>query len=159
MKVKIVCLGKIKEKYLREGIEEYLKRIKRFSDVEIIELTDEKIPENPSEAQKSIVISKEGDKILKAISKGDYVISLCIEGKQLESREFAKKISDIITFDSSTITFVIGGSLGIDHRVKQISNLKLSFSKMTFPHQLMRLILLEQIYRAFKINNNEEYHK
>lgn len=159
MKIKIICVGKLKEKYLKEGIEEYLKRLKRFADVEITELADEKIPDNPSGGEMDIVISKEGEKILKHIGKNDYIISLCVEGKQLESERFAETISQITTFNSSTITFIIGGSLGIDRRIKEMSNLKLSFSKMTFPHQLMRLVLLEQIYRAFKINNREEYHK
>lgn len=159
MKIKIICVGKLKEKYLKEGIDEYLKRLKRFADVEITELADEKIPDNPSQGEMDIVISKEGEKILKQIGKNDYIISLCVEGKQLESERFAETITQITTFNSSTITFIIGGSLGIDRRIKEMSNLKLSFSKMTFPHQLMRLVLLEQIYRAFKINNREEYHK
>lgn len=159
MKIKIICVGKLKEKYLKDGISEYTKRISRFADTEIIELADEKIPENYSEAEKQKVLSKEGEKIKKAIGKDDYLITLCVEGKIIGSEELAQKVSDITLSGKSTITLVIGGSLGIDEEIKKQSDFRLSFSKMTFPHQLMRLILLEQIYRAFKINANEEYHK
>ena len=159
MKIKILCVGKIKEKYLKDAIDEYTKRISRFATVEIVELSDEKIPDNPSEAQMKAVINKEGDKIMAKISPSDYLITLCVEGKLLSSEELAKSVSDICVGGSSTITFVIGGSLGIREDIKQMSKLRLSFSKMTFPHQLMRVILLEQVYRAFKINANEEYHK
>ncbi len=159
MKIKIICVGKLKEKYLKDGIEEYIKRLKRFAETEILEIPDEKIPDNASVGEKNIVISKEGEKILKVIGKNDYIISLCVEGKQMDSEAFARQLSEITTFNSSSISFIIGGSLGIDEKVKNISHMRLGFSKMTFPHQLMRLVLVEQIYRAFKINNNEEYHK
>ncbi len=159
MKIKIICVGKIKEKYLKDAIDEYKKRLSRFATVEITELSDEKIPDNPSKAQMDIVLKKEGDKILEKIGASDYLITLCVEGKTLSSEELAHKISDICLMGNSTITFVIGGSLGIREDIKNLSKLKLSFSKMTFPHQLMRVILLEQVYRSFKINANEEYHK
>ena len=159
MKIKIICVGKIKEKYLKDAIEEYSKRISRFAKLEIIELGDEKIPDNASGAEEEKILKTEGEKILKHIAPKDYVISLCVEGKNISSQELAQKI-DAVTLDgSSTIAFIIGGSLGLDNSVKSASSFKLSFSKMTFPHQLMRVILLEQVYRAFKINANEEYHK
>ena len=157
MRIKIVCVGKLKEDYLKDGIAEYTKRISRFAKVDIIELADEKIPDNPSAAECSSVIKAEGDKIEKHLE--GYIIALCVEGKQLSSEGFARKIADIQLGGDSTITFVIGGSLGIDERIKAMAKLKLSFSEMTFPHQLMRLVLTEQIYRAFKINSNESYHK
>ena len=159
MKIKIICVGKLKEKYLKDGVEEYEKRLKRFCDIEICELPDVRIPDNASLAECNAVKEKEADKILERLSKSSYVISLCVEGKQLSSEEMASKVSAITVGGISNIDFIIGGSLGLSPRIKEISNFKLSFSKMTFPHQLMRLILTEQIYRAFKINANEEYHK
>ena len=159
MKIKIVCVGKIKEKYLKDAIDEYSKRISRFAKLEIIETNDEKIPENASFAEEEKVIKTEGEKIKKFISPKDYVIALCVEGKNISSVELAEKFSQITLSGASSITFIIGGSLGIYEEIKNMSNFKLSFSKMTFPHQLMRVILLEQTYRAFKINANEEYHK
>lgn len=159
MKIKIICVGKLKEKYLKDGILEYTKRLTRFCKTEIIEITDEKIPDNASKAQEDSILKTEGEKILKHIQKGEYIISLCVEGKNISSTELADKMSNITLSGTSTITFIIGGSLGIYEKIKNLSDFKLSFSKMTFPHQLMRLILLEQIYRAFKINSNEEYHK
>jgi len=159
MKIKIICVGKLKEKYLKDGILEYAKRLSRFCKTEIIEVNDEKIPDNASKSLEDIVIKNEGEKILKHIQKGEYIISLCVEGKSISSTELADNLKNITLSGNSTITFIIGGSLGIDEKIKNMSDYKLSFSKMTFPHQLMRLILLEQIYRAFKINSNEEYHK
>ena len=159
MKIKIICVGKLNEKYLKDGIDEYVKRLKRFANVEIIELSDEKIPENPSFGECEKIKTVEGEKILSKISGNEYIISLCIEGKILSSEEFAKKVSDILVSGNNTISFVIGGSLGLSDEVKNMSDFRLSFSKMTFPHQLMRLILCEQTYRAFKINSNEQYHK
>ena len=159
MKIKIVCVGKLKEKYLKDAIDEYTKRLSRFCTARITELSDEKIPDNPSLAEEEKVLEAEGEKILKCISPSDYVISLCVEGKALSSEEFAQKLSDIALSGKSTICFVIGGSLGLSQRVKARSDFRLSFSKMTFPHQLMRVFLTEQIYRAFKINSNEKYHK
>lgn len=157
MNINIVCVGKIKEKYLKDAIAEYSKRISRFAKLEITELADEKIPENASDKQEEAVKAKEGDEILARIKDG-YTVALCVEGKQLSSECLAAKMSDVC-MNNSRITFVIGGSLGLDERVKKAADLKLSFSEMTFPHQLMRVILLEQIYRAFKINAGEKYHK
>ncbi len=150
--IKIICIGKIKETYLREAIEEYKKRISKYTQLEIIELEDYSFQDN------KITLKKEKEKILKVINNKDYIITLEIEGKQMTSEEFASKI-DKIFIENSNITFIIGGSYGLDEEIKKLSSFKLSFSKMTFPHQLFRLILLEQIYRAFKINNHEEYHK
>ncbi|MBC8595321.1 23S rRNA (pseudouridine(1915)-N(3))-methyltransferase RlmH [Qingrenia yutianensis] len=159
MKIKIICVGKIKEKYFADGIKEYEKRLSRFCKFEICEVADEKIPDNASEKEALAVLDSEGAKIEKHIGKGDYIIALCVEGKNISSADLAKKFSEIQLSGKSGITFIIGGSLGICGRVKNMSDFRLSFSKMTFPHQLMRLILTEQIYRAFKINANEEYHK
>ena len=150
--IKIITVGNIKEKYLKEAITEYQKRISKYTNIEIIEVKDEGLVE-PAKA-----ITLEGEKILKHISDKDYIITLEIEGKELTSEEFAKKI-DKIQLESSTITFIIGGSYGLSQNIKEKSKLHLSFSKMTFPHQLFRVILLEQIYRTYKINNNESYHK
>lgn len=159
MKINIICVGRLKEDYLSDGIKEYAKRLSRFTTVNIIELPDEKIPDNASESICEKIKETEGKKILAKIGKDDYVISLCVEGKQLPSEDFASTISDVLLSGKSTISFIIGGSLGLDEEIKKISDLRLSFSKMTFPHQLMRLVLIEQIYRAFKINANEQYHK
>lgn len=159
MKIRIICVGKLKEKYLKDAIDEYAKRLGRFCTFEIVELSDEKIPDSASKSECEIVLKKEADSILKKISKDSYVISLCVEGKAISSEDFAKKIGDITLSGKSTIDFIIGGSLGLDKSVKTRSDFRLSFSSFTFPHQLMRLILTEQIYRAFKINSNEEYHK
>ena len=159
MKIRIICVGKLKEKYLKEAIGEYAKRLSRFCNFEICELNDEKIPDNPSESECKRVLKTEGDLILRHISKDSYVVALCVEGKAFSSEVFAQKIASVTLSGKSTIDFIIGGSLGLDDSVKSRSDLKLSFSSFTFPHQLMRLILAEQVYRAFKINSNEEYHK
>lgn len=159
MKIKIVCVGKLKEKYLKDGIDEYIKRISRFATVDIVELPDEKIPDNASDAICEKIKSDEGAKILSKIKKDEYIYALCVEGKQFDSEAFADDISSAMLCGYNTITFIIGGSLGLSDEVKKISNVRLSFSKMTFPHQLMRLVLTEQVYRAFKINSNEQYHK
>ena len=150
--IKIISVGSLKEKYLKEAQEEYLKRISKYHNIEIIEVKDEGLVE-PS---KSIILEEE--KILKHISDKDYIVTLEIEGKQLSSEEFAEKL-DRIQLESSNITFIIGGSYGLSQNIKDKAKLHLSFSKMTFPHQLFRVILLEQIYRSFKILNNESYHK
>lgn len=150
--IKIITVGSIKEKYLKDAIEEYTKRLSKYTNIEIIEVKDEGLVE-PSKA-----IELEGEKIKKYISPKDYLITLEIEGKQLTSEEFASKLNQIF-LETSNITFVIGGSYGISQEIKDLSNFKLSFSKMTFPHQLFRVNLLEQIYRAYKINNHESYHK
>ena len=158
MKITIIGVGKIKEKYFTDAIKEYSKRLSRFCQIEIIEVNDEKIPENASEKEMEKIKEKEGKGILSKIKDGAYVVTLCIEGKELSSEELAKKI-EAISMQSSNIVFVIGGSLGLSDEVKNASSLRLSFGKMTLPHQLMRVVLLEQIYRAFKINNSENYHK
>ena len=159
MNISIISVGKIKEKYLKLGIEEFSKRLSKYSKLEFIELDDEKCPENLSEKDMLIVKEKEGNKILLKIKNNSYVIALAIDGKNLSSEELAEKISSLAVSGKSHITFVIGGSLGLSDDVLKRANYKLSFSKMTFPHQLMKLILLEQVYRAFRINNNEPYHK
>ena len=148
--MKIICVGKVKEKFFVDAINEYSKRISKYTKLEIIEI--------PDESNESIAMKKEGEKILSKIKDNDYVVTLEIEGNILTSLEFAKKIDN--NFNSNkNLTFVIGGSYGLDESVKSRSDYKLSFSKFTFPHQLFRVILLEQIYRAYKINNNENYHK
>ena len=143
--IKIICAGKLKEQYLKDGINDYLKRISKYHKINIIELPDSNI-------------ENEGNEIEKHIDSKDYLITLCIEGEQLSSEEFSKKI-DKIFITNPNITFIIGGSDGISERIKNKSHYKLSFSKLTYPHGLFRLILLEQIYRSFKILNNESYHK
>ena len=143
--IKIICLGKVKEKYLQDGIDEYIKRISKYTQVKIIELEDEGIKDD------KVALKKEKEKILKYLNTKDYIIVLDISGKEMTSLEFADKIDKTLIINSD-ITFIIGGSYGLDEEIKSLSNYRLSFSKMTFPHQLFRLILLEQIYRAYKIN-------
>ena len=150
--IKIVCIGKIKEKYLQNAIKDYETRIGKYTKIEIIELS------NVLKDNKLEILKKEGESILSHIKDKDYVITLEIEGNHLTSLSLASKIDNIFN-NYSNITFVIGGSYGLDDSVKRRSNYQLSFSKLTFPHQLFRVMLLEQIYRAFKINNNEVYHK
>ncbi|MBZ6484677.1 23S rRNA (pseudouridine(1915)-N(3))-methyltransferase RlmH [Priestia aryabhattai] len=159
MNISIITIGKLKEKYLKQGIEEYLKRLSSYAKVEIIELADEKAPENLSDSEMEQVKQKEGERILAKISDDTYVIALAINGKQKSSEELAKEIDSLATYGKSKVAFVIGGSLGLSSEVMKRSNAALSFSKMTFPHQLMRLVLVEQIYRAFRIIRNEPYHK
>ncbi len=159
MNINIIAVGKIKEKYLKDAIYEYSKRLSRFCKLTITEVKDEPMSDNPNEAEKAQILQKEGDKIISAIKKTDVLVALCVEGEQVESEKFAKFFSDECKNGANSFTFVIGGSLGLLEKIKQMSKLKLSFSKMTFPHQLMRVILLEQIYRGFKINANESYHK
>ncbi|MBU8687889.1 23S rRNA (pseudouridine(1915)-N(3))-methyltransferase RlmH [Priestia megaterium] len=159
MNISIITIGKLKEKYLKQGIQEYLKRLSSYAKVEIIELADEKAPENLSESEMEQVKQKEGERILAKISDDTHIIALAINGKQKSSEELAKEIDSLATYGKSKIAFVIGGSLGLSSEVMKRSNAALSFSKMTFPHQLMRLVLVEQIYRAFRIIRNEPYHK
>lgn len=159
MKISIVSVGKLKEKYLKQGIQEYLKRLGAYAKVDVIEVADEKAPENMSEAEMLEVKRKEGERILSQIAPDSYVITLEINGKMLSSEQLAAKMDELATYGKSKIAFVIGGSLGISNDVQKRSDLALSFSKMTFPHQLMRLILLEQVYRGFRINRGEPYHK
>lgn len=159
MNINVIGVGKIKEKYLKLGIDEFKKRLSKYCKLDIIELDDEKVPEKLSEKEMIMVKEKEGKKILSKIKDTSYVIALAIDGKNLSSEELADKMSDLAVRGNSNITFVIGGSLGLSDEVLDRADYKLSFSKMTFPHQLMRLILLEQVYRAYRINNNEPYHK
>lgn len=158
MNITIICVGKIKEKFFTDAIGEYLKRLSRFAKCEIIEIKDEKIPDNASQKECEQILEKEGASILAKIPKGSYVIPLCIEGEQLSSPAFADKIK-YISMEASHITFIIGGSLGLWEDVKKAGSFRISFGKMTLPHQLMRVVLLEQIYRCFKILANESYHK
>lgn len=159
MRISIVCVGKIKEKYLKLGIDEFSKRLSKYCKLEVIELDDEKAPENLSDKEMLMIKDKEGKKILSKIKDNAHVIALAIDGKSLSSEELANTIDNLGVRGTSHIVFVIGGSLGLSDEVLIRANYKLSFSKMTFPHQLMRLILLEQIYRAYRINNSEPYHK
>ena len=159
MRINIVCVGKIKEKYLKLGIDEFKKRLSKYCKLEIIALEDEKAPENQTDKEMLIIKEKEGKKILSKIKDNSYVIALAIDGKNLSSEELAQTINKLGVRGVSNITFVIGGSLGLSDEVLSRADYKLSFSKMTFPHQLMRLILLEQVYRAYRINNGEPYHK
>lgn len=159
MNITIVTVGKLKEKYLKQGIEEYLKRLGSYAKVEVIEVADEKAPEELSETEMIQVKQKEGERILSKISQDTYVIALAINGKLKSSEELADSLDKLATYGKSKIAFVIGGSLGLSDEVLKRADEKLSFSKMTFPHQLMRLILVEQVYRAFRINRGEPYHK
>jgi len=156
MNFDVICVGKLKEKYLKDAMDEYLKRLSRFGKVNVYEVSDEAADDTGLYEK---AMEKEMEKIEKHIKDNTYLVTLCIEGKMLDSVEFAEKIKSLSVSGTSHITFVIGGSYGIDERLKRKSDLKLSFSKMTFPHQLMRVFLLEQIYRACKINANENYHK
>ena len=150
--MKLICIGKVKEKFFSDSVEEYKKRLSRYTKLEIIELDDIK-GDNPE-----IILEKEGKEIEKYISPKDYIITLEIEGKQYTSEEFSKKF-ETIQIENPNITFIIGGSYGIHQKIKNMSNLKISFSKFTFPHTLFRTIFLEQLYRAYKIMHNETYHK
>lgn len=159
MNINIIAVGKLKEKYLKDGIAEFTKRLKPHAKIDIIEIPDESVPETLSDSEIEKAKDMEGEKILKKIKQGDYCITLEIQAKQLSSEKFAKKIQDLALTGNSTINFIIGGSNGLSKSVLEISDYSLSFSEMTFPHQLMRLILIEQIYRAFRIINNYPYHK
>ena len=149
--ITLITVGKIKEKYIKEGIEDYLKRLSKYTKIELIELEDEAF-------DKTKTLKKEAEKIIKKINPKSYIVTLEIDGKELSSPELSELIEKT-TITHSNITFIIGGSYGLDDEIKRLSNYKLSFSKMTFPHQLFRLLFLEQLYRSFKIMNNEEYHK
>lgn len=159
MKITILCVGKIKEKFFTMAIEEYSKRLSRYCKLKIIEVGDEKTPDNLSKANELKIKEIEADRILKYIKDNIYVIALEIQGEMLNSIELSQKIQQLAIEGKSDIIFIIGGSLGLDKRILDRADLKLSFSKMTFPHQLMRVILLEQIYRAYKIISKEPYHK
>ena len=159
MKITLITVGKIKEKYLRDAIAEYTKRLSRYCKLETIEVADEKTPDNASENAEEMIRQKEAERLLKYIREDAYLITLEIGGKQLTSEEFSEKIEKLGIQGTSHIIFVIGGSIGIGKAVLEKSDYALSFSKMTFPHQLMRVILCEQIYRAFRIIQHEPYHK
>ncbi len=159
MKITICCVGKIKEKFYSQAIEEYSKRLSKYCKLEIKEAADEKTPDSASDTVNRMIKEKEGDRLLSFIKDDSYIIALAIDGKMLDSVELSEKIDNLMLSGKSDIVFVIGGSLGLDKRVLDRADYKLSFSKMTFPHQLMRVILLEQIYRSFRIMKNEPYHK
>ncbi len=159
MKIKIICVGKIKEKYIIDGINEYAKRLSKYCNLEIIEVMDENFVQNPNMEEIEIIKFKEENKILKQIGDKEYIISLAINGKLFSSEELSGSINSVTIAGYSTISFIIGGSYGLSDNILKKSNLLLSFSKLTFPHQLFRLILLEQIYRSFKIIKKEPYHK
>ena len=159
MKITCVVVGKIKEKYFTDAIKEYSKRLGRYCKLEIVELADEKTPDGASEAEEQAIREKEGERILKTLKDDAYVIALAIEGKMLDSVELSKKIESLGISGTSHIAFVIGGSLGLAPAVMKRADYALSFSRMTFPHQLMRVVLLEQLYRSYRIMKNEPYHK
>lgn len=159
MNINIICIGKLKEKYWQDAVNEYLKRMKGYCPTAIIELKEAKLPKNASRADELKVMETEGRQILAKVSDSDFVITLEIEGKMLDSVELSEQINRIFSGGTQTVDLIIGGSLGLSDEVKKRSNYALSFSRMTFPHQMMRVILLEQIYRAFKIINREAYHK
>lgn len=159
MKITLLTVGKIKEKYFTMAIDEYSKRLSRYVKLDIVEVADEKTPDGASEAEERAIREKEGKRILANLKDDSYVITLEIEGKMLDSVELSKKIEQTGVSGKGHITFIIGGSLGLSDEVKNRADYKLSFSKMTFPHQLMRVVLLEQIYRSYRILGNEPYHK
>jgi len=159
MPVTIICVGKLREKFFADAAEEYLKRLKRIMPVSVIEIPDEPEPAQPSEKLNEAVMRREGEKMLSRIGQQDYVIAMCIDGKQFESPELANKLQNLFTQGRSHITFLIGGSLGMHPDVLKRANERMSMSKMTFPHQLARVMLLEQLFRAAKINAGERYHK
>jgi 23S rRNA (pseudouridine1915-N3)-methyltransferase len=159
MQIKIICVGKIKEKYLTEGIREYEKRLSRYCRLQILQVNDEKTPDGASMALEDQIRAVEGERLLNRILPGDYVIALAIDGQMLDSPDLAAKMERLGIEGNSNVAFVIGGSLGLSEAVLKRADYRLSFSKMTFPHQLMRLILLEQIYRSYRIIHGEPYHK
>lgn len=159
MAVTVICVGKLREKYFADAAEEYLKRLKRIMPVTVIELPDEPEPAQPSDKLNEAVMKREGEKILQKIGPQDHVIAMCIDGRQYESTELARKMSDLFTQGKSHVTFLIGGSLGLHPDVLRRANERMSMSKMTFPHQLARVMLLEQLFRTAKINAGERYHK
>lgn len=158
MKITIACVGKIKEKYLTAGIDEFTKRLTPFCKLEVVSINEEKMPENPSTAEKQQVLEKETQRLLNIIPDNSYVILLDVIGKQLSSPELAEKMDNLALQGSSHVTFVIGGAFGYTDALRKRADFALSFSKMTFTHQMIRLLLVEQIYRAFKISRGEKYH-
>lgn len=159
MNITVIALGKLKEKYLRDAIDEYAKRLSAYGRLDLIELTPVRLSDNPSQTEIDNALAKEADEIKKKIPGGSYVFALCIEGKEKSSEAFAEAIKTAAINGKSSLVFIIGSSFGLSDEIKKVADFKLSFSPMTFPHQLMRVMLLEQIYRAFQINNNGKYHK
>ena len=159
MNITVIAVGKLKEKYLKSAVDEYSKRLGRYCKLNFIELPDEKTPDNASEKEELMIKEKEGEAILKKIKDNAYVVAMDLGGNHITSEEFATKLDKLSVTGNSNIVFVIGGSLGLSKDVIKRANYKLCFSKMTFPHQLFRVMLLEQVYRAYRINNNEPYHK
>ena len=158
MKITIVCAGKIKEKYLSAGIAEFMKRLRPFAQVEIKEIHEEKMPDEPSAAEKEQVLQKEGEKLLKLVSAGSFLFVLDVFGKEMPSEKLAEKLDKLGIQGRSNITFLIGGAFGLSREVRAAADERLSFSQLTFTHQMVRLLLVEQIYRCFKINRGEKYH-
>ena len=158
LSINIICVGKIKESFFKDAINEYSKRLSKYCNLHIIELSDEKLPDKTNSSSIELVKFKEGEKIISSLKKDSYIICLDLTGKQLTSEDFSKHIDNIALNYCSSITFIIGGTLGIHSSVLNLCNEKLCFSKMTFPHQLIRVFLLEQLFRAFKISHNETYH-
>lgn len=158
MKITIVTAGKIKEKYLTAGINEFLKRLGSFANVKIVEINEEKMKDNPSEAEKQQTLQQEGQRLLRQVPEGSYLFVLDVYGQQLSSEKLAAKLDSLALQGRSNITFLIGGAFGLSEEVRQAADFRLSFSPMTFTHQMIRLLLVEQIYRCFKINRGEKYH-
>lgn len=158
MKISIVAAGKIKEKYLRDGIAEFTKRLKPFTQLEFIEINEEKMKDNPSPAEKAAVLKAEGERLLKKVPAGSYLIVLDVVGKAISSEELSQKIDTLTLKGHSHITFLIGGAFGLSQEIRNRADERISFSRMTFTHQMIRLLLIEQIYRAFKISRGEKYH-
>ncbi|WP_124057922.1 23S rRNA (pseudouridine(1915)-N(3))-methyltransferase RlmH [Vaginisenegalia massiliensis] len=159
MNIELICVGKIKEKYLKQGIDEYAKRLSTYANFSIVEVADEATSEQMSQKEIDLVLDKEADKILAKLDPSRQVIVLAIEGKMISSEELATTLDQMATYGQSKITFIIGGSLGLAERLKQDAQMKISFGRITLPHQLMRLVLTEQIYRAFRIMHGHAYHK
>ncbi|MNH92327.1 Ribosomal RNA large subunit methyltransferase H [compost metagenome] len=159
MHIQILTVGKLKERYLVDGIAEYVKRLGPYAKVQVTEVPDEKAPENMSPAEEQQVRGKEGERLLAQLKSDTFVVALAIDGKALSSEELAQQLDQLATYGRSQVAFVIGGSLGLADEVIRRADMRLSFGRMTLPHQLMRLVLVEQIYRAFKINRGEPYHK
>lgn len=158
MKIRIVAVGKLKEKYLREGVAEYEKRLAPFASVELRETREEYMAENPSEAQRQQTLAKEGERLLRLVPEKSFLIVLDVKGKLLSSEALAKELASRALQGQSDLTFLIGGAFGLSEAVRERADLRISFSPMTFTHQMVRLLLYEQIYRAFKINRGEKYH-
>lgn len=159
IKINIICLGRLKEKYLRDAAAEYEKRLSAFAKVQIIEMEPERLSDNPSDSEIEAALKTEADKILKKIEQGSYTAAMCIEGRQMTSEEFSELITEKMNSGTGVFNFIIGSSCGLHELVKKAADLKFSFSKMTFPHQLFRIMLEEQLYRAFKIRDGGKYHK